>query len=745
MTSIDTWKILKMLDELRPVEQSQKQLESFKTALEYAKSRYDKGFELYTTAIERMGFVNNASTVLDAGCGAGHWSLALSKLNHSVVGIDPCQEYVEIARFVAANFPDGHRALFCKSKAEEISYPDKYFDSVVCHGALMFTDHDVALHSFTRVLQEQGRLYIGYSGLGWYLMYLIWWGAFCRDHDQALAGIRVLSDSFKFELGFPNKGWLSMPSTSLCQLLDSLGYKYVFSPGVQEGISTFLGFEATYDLVVEKVNSVDYKSWVPDSTNSLENQILNQIKFGNLSFASCLLDLYKKDLESKDSYKLLQTRLLLKQNRIDEACTLAEGLISKSYETSLIKAICAHASRDFELSLQYYSQIKTSESSEDLQYLIAECYREQGDLKTALRMFEKMLDSYPNSFQSWVGILSTAYQLNESDRLYELTKCFLENRRSVCSGDSIDEIDMLLEKLPQAKQGLINYSDRNWVKHSDLELELYNQQIQKLRTKMNIKTDNSNGEASLQPSRKRFKSDAYTQQWQKWHPGPGSQHVMTLRMLLEDNCRSVIDLGCGNGQFLYMCKQCGMTTEGLELSAGGVLTAKERYQIDVKQFDLDRFDLRLPYEDNCFDYSVTIGPPESIFEMQAFLQEVLRIGKKTILVVPNYGYISFRLNMLLNGSHPALTDPNVAYNFITKKWIEYHIQKAGAEILSVNYAFPHGFEELTSAPGGLPQSELFREFESEPTKELPSKYLFMDRLCRRFPSLLAKFYIYQLN
>jgi SAM-dependent methyltransferase len=238
-----------LLATLEPGCGDQKQAK-YRAALDYSREMYAKGGERYLQHVEKIGFTGGR--VLDVGCGAGHWCLALAQHNHEVVGLDANSEYIDIARLVAANFANGQRLHLFTGVAEELPYPDGHFDYLVCHGVLMFTEHELALSEFRRILKPDGKLYLGYSGLGWYLRYLLEDGIANGNEARLRKGAAVLSASFKFAAGFRSVGelWLSLPPAILNELVEATGFKINGHPGIQDiKMDGFLGLEAPYDLL----------------------------------------------------------------------------------------------------------------------------------------------------------------------------------------------------------------------------------------------------------------------------------------------------------------------------------------------------------------------------------------------------------------------------------------------------------------------------------------------------------------
>ncbi len=91
---------------------------------------------------------------------------------------------------------------------------------------------------------------------------------------------------------------------------------------------------------------------------------------------------------------------------------------------------------------------------------------------------------------------------------------------------------------------------------------------------------------------------------------------------------SILDVGCGKGFMLYDFKQAipGLTISGIDISEYAI----ENSKIEVKDF-LRVADCRsLPYEDNSFDYIISINTIHNVNEEECFtsLKEIERVSKK---------------------------------------------------------------------------------------------------------------------
>jgi SAM-dependent methyltransferase len=93
--------------------------------------------------------------ILELGCGAAQWSIALAKVGARPVGIDLSERQLEHARRLMADarvdFPLIH------GSAEHVPLPDGSFDIVFCdHGAMTFADPYRTVPEVVRLLRPGG-------------------------------------------------------------------------------------------------------------------------------------------------------------------------------------------------------------------------------------------------------------------------------------------------------------------------------------------------------------------------------------------------------------------------------------------------------------------------------------------------------------------------------------------------------------------------------------------------------------
>jgi SAM-dependent methyltransferase len=100
--------------------------------------------------------------VLELGCGAAQWSIALSRLGARPVGLDNSARQLEHARGLMAEagveFPLVHAA------GEQVPLPSESFDIVFCdHGAMTFADPFATVPEVARVLRRGGLFAFSHS------------------------------------------------------------------------------------------------------------------------------------------------------------------------------------------------------------------------------------------------------------------------------------------------------------------------------------------------------------------------------------------------------------------------------------------------------------------------------------------------------------------------------------------------------------------------------------------------------
>jgi methionine biosynthesis protein MetW len=112
----------------------------------------------------------------------------------------------------------------------------------------------------------------------------------------------------------------------------------------------------------------------------------------------------------------------------------------------------------------------------------------------------------------------------------------------------------------------------------------------------------------------------------------------------------VLDVGCGDGQLLEHLKMTkNVDGRGLELSQQNVNACVAR-GLAVIQGDADT-DLH-EYPSQVFDIVILSQTIQATYDPSKVLEHLLRIGKRTIVSLPNFGHWRVRLSLLFNGRMP---------------------------------------------------------------------------------------------
>ena len=119
---------------------------------------------------------------------------------------------------------------------------------------------------------------------------------------------------------------------------------------------------------------------------------------------------------------------------------------------------------------------------------------------------------------------------------------------------------------------------------------------------------------------------------------------------LVDKDSRILDVGCGNGELLKSLKsKKNIIGQGLELKQERVNKCVSR-GLSVIQGDADN-DLSL-YPDLSFDCVILSQTIQATNSPKNILTELVRIGKKAIVSIPNFGYWQVRLGFAAFGKMP---------------------------------------------------------------------------------------------
>ena len=130
--------------------------------------------------------------------------------------------------------------------------------------------------------------------------------------------------------------------------------------------------------------------------------------------------------------------------------------------------------------------------------------------------------------------------------------------------------------------------------------------------------------------------------------------------LIEKNAK-VLDVGCDDGTLMEFLKtNKNSNIRGIEISkekvqiciAKGLTVIEGNAEFDLKQFPNDSF-----------EYVVLGQTLQAFINPEIVIKELLRVGNRAIVTIPNFGHWKVRLNLLFTGTMPITNSlPHDWYN-----------------------------------------------------------------------------------
>ena len=175
------------------------------------------------------------------------------------------------------------------------------------------------------------------------------------------------------------------------------------------------------------------------------------------------------------------------------------------------------------------------------------------------------------------------------------------------------------------------------------------------------------------------------------------QEFKIISSLIENNSK-ILDVGCGNGELMkYILDNISDNIRGLEISKENVQSCIEKGLTVIEgnaELDLGQF------PNKSFSYVILSQTLQAFLNPEKVLYELLRVGKKAIVTIPNFGHWKVRIDLLFKGTMPVTENlPNEWYNtpnlhMCTIKDFENYCKQRNIKINLKNLKFQNLFSEL---------------------------------------------------
>ena len=130
--------------------------------------------------------------------------------------------------------------------------------------------------------------------------------------------------------------------------------------------------------------------------------------------------------------------------------------------------------------------------------------------------------------------------------------------------------------------------------------------------------------------------------------------------LIEEKSRA-LDIGCGDGNLMeYLLQNKTKDIRGLEISkekvqnclSKGLTVVEGNAENDLKQFP-----------NKSFDYVILSQTLQAFLNPENVINELLRVGNRAIVTIPNFGHWKVRIDLLTKGTMPITKNlPNEWFN-----------------------------------------------------------------------------------
>ena len=130
--------------------------------------------------------------------------------------------------------------------------------------------------------------------------------------------------------------------------------------------------------------------------------------------------------------------------------------------------------------------------------------------------------------------------------------------------------------------------------------------------------------------------------------------------IIKKNTR-VLDVGCGDGTLMKFLKENkNVDTRGFEISKTKAQNCIGK-GLSVIEGDAEK-DLQ-QFPNSSFDYAILSQTLQAFYNPEKVIDDLLRVSKKAIVTIPNFGFWKIRLHLLLKGTMPITKNlPDEWYN-----------------------------------------------------------------------------------
>ena len=123
----------------------------------------------------------------------------------------------------------------------------------------------------------------------------------------------------------------------------------------------------------------------------------------------------------------------------------------------------------------------------------------------------------------------------------------------------------------------------------------------------------------------------------------------------------VLDVGCGDGTLIEaLIKEKSIDARGIELEEEKV---KECISKGLSVIEGDAETELSQFPDKAFDFVILSQTLQAFYQIENILAQLLRIGNRVIISIPNFGYWQIRASLLFFGKMPITKSlPYTWYN-----------------------------------------------------------------------------------